>query len=272
MDWVVSLPMYNVTQGLDARWKALLNRAVALLKADGFTDSVTVLDDPGERLTDLWQRPELLLSQTCGYPLMTTLPPSLQLVGAPVFDVAGCDGASYQSVIVVSAAAYRDGARALSSCRGLRAAHNSADSHSGYNTFRDAIAPLADGHAYFASVIETGSHFASLQALADERADIAAIDCVTLAFVEDAFPSLVGKWHRIGTTASAPSLPFIASAHVDAALMRALRSALARAISEDVAAGGALGLRHIAPISREAYQAILAAQNRAVTAGYPLLV
>ena len=270
--WVVALPMYNVTPALALRWQALLHRVVALLHADGMSDRVTILEDAGTSLTALWERPDLLLSQTCGYPLMCHLPDTLQLVGAPVFDVPECDGATYRSVIVVSESAYRSGAKALSQCVGLRAAYNNGDSHSGMNAFRDAVAVHANGKPFFASVQETGSHIGSLQAIVEGHADIAAIDCVTFAYVEAAFPTRFNGLRRIGVTTAAPSLPFIASPQVDVLLLGKLRAALSRAISDDVSAGQALRLKSLAPVSRDDYQAILAAQARAIAAAYPALV
>jgi ABC-type phosphate/phosphonate transport system substrate-binding protein len=271
-DWVVALPMYNVTPALALCWHTLLNRVVARLKADGVLDRVAVLEDSDTSLTALWQREDLLLSQTCGYPLMCHLPDTLQVVGAPIFDVAGCEGATYRSVLVVSDRAYRNGATTLSLCAGLRAAYNNADSHSGMNAFRDAVAVHAAGRPFFGSVQETGSHIGSMEAIADGQADIAAIDCVTFAYAQTAFPSFSSGLHQIGVTASAPSLPFIASPKVDAVLLGKLRMALSLAISEDATAAHTLRLTGLAPATRDTYQAIVAAQNRAIAADYRTLV
>ncbi|KKB63646.1 hypothetical protein WM40_09865 [Robbsia andropogonis] len=271
MNWIVALPMYNVTTLLDQQWRALLRDVIMQLRAMGIKDAITVHDAPGPDIAALWQRPDLLLSQTCGYPLMFQLKEKVQVVAAPVFDVEGCDGPSYRSAIVVSDNAYASGATELAACRGLRAAYNTMDSHSGMNAFRDRVAPLAKDGRFFASVVETGSHIASLQAVAQGHVDIAAIDCVTLAYARDAFPFVRQRTHCIDLTVPAPSLPFIASPYVDGTLLAQLRVALATAITLDDGRARALRLTGIAPMNRAAYHAIVSAESRAIAAGYPSL-
>jgi len=80
------------------------------------------------------------------------------------------------------------------------------------NLFRAAVAPLARARPFFASVTRTGGHLASLRALAiDRSADVAAIDCVTFAFVREHLPELANGVRVIGFTGDAPGLPFITS-------------------------------------------------------------
>ena len=68
------------------------------------------------------------------------------------------------------------------------------------NLFRHAVAPLAEGGPFFSSVLKTGGHLASLRALAiDRTADVAAIDCVTFAFVREHLPELAGGVREIGS-------------------------------------------------------------------------
>ena len=76
------------------------------------------------------------------------------------------------------------------------AAVNAWDSNSGMNLFRAAIAPHADGAPFFASVILTGSHQASLAAVAAGGADLAAVDCVTFALLQRLRPALVERVAR----------------------------------------------------------------------------
>ena len=49
------------------------------------------------------------------------------------------------------------------------------------NALRAVIAPLAEGGRFFAEIIETGGHAASLDLVAAGGADVAAIDAVSLA-------------------------------------------------------------------------------------------
>ena len=93
-----------------------------------------------------WTDPELLLSQTCGFPLIYNLGARAQLVATPVYDVEGCHGPSYSSVILV-----REGvtAQSLEDLRGCTAAFNGPDSQSGYNCLRFMAAPLSRDGEFF---------------------------------------------------------------------------------------------------------------------------
>ena len=81
-----------------------------------------------------------------------------------------------------------DERRELVAFRGSVAAINGENSNSGMNLFRAAIAPIAMG-AFFAKVVATGSHVASLRAVAAGEADLAAVDCVSFALITREQPS-----------------------------------------------------------------------------------
>ncbi|MGX7001994.1 phosphate/phosphite/phosphonate ABC transporter substrate-binding protein [Caballeronia sp. KNU42] len=269
MNWVAALPMYNVTPALAGDWRALLDhvhqRLRLWLEARGDTLAIV---DPETSLQEFWLRDDLLLSQTCGYPLVKALTARVQLVTTPVFTVDGCEGGDYHSVLVTRAAAK---VTSLAQCRGLRAAYNTPDSNSGMNLLRSALAPLAGGQPFFASVIETGGHLASLQALQDDRADVAAIDCVSFAFVLDHRPDLALGLVEIGTTRSAPGLPLIASKRVPAEGVEALMSALTDSVAHDRALAKRLKLDGFARRPLDDYARILDIEMNAAELGYPRL-
>lgn len=270
-DWIAALPMYNVTPVLRDHWRSLLR------------DTITAFDDPttrvrmvepkdiGSDLTSLWTRDDLLLSQTCGYPLVHVLPQSIQIVATPIFDVEGCEGPRYSSVLVVSRAAFAGGATSLALCRGLRAAYNEPHSNSGMNVFRHAVAPLARNGRFFASVVETGSHRNSLQALIDGTADIAAIDCVTYAFAQT-IPDIANAGLTvIGFTKRTVGLPLIASAAVSLDGLTRLRRALDHALEIDPARAHTLRLKGFAPLTRDDYAEIGDLEAEAIAMGYTRL-
>ncbi|WP_206952478.1 phosphate/phosphite/phosphonate ABC transporter substrate-binding protein [Trinickia acidisoli] len=270
--WIAALPMYNVTPGHGRLWRALLNDTLAAFARAGGPEHVALLDKPHGPLMPLWRRDDLLLSQTCGFPYrMLGLREAVHLVATPIFDAEGCDGPRYRSALVVSAAAWKRGATTLADCFGLRAACNSGDSHSGMNALRHAVAPLARDGRFFASVRWTGAHSASLRALIETRADVAAIDCVTLALLRDGSPELLRGARVIGMTASAPGLPFIASRTLDEAHMPVLRDALDQALAADAGRAHALRLRGFARLPAEDYADIEDMANEARALGYPLL-
>ncbi|MGG2305100.1 phosphate ABC transporter substrate-binding protein, partial [Salmonella enterica] len=75
-------------------------------------------------LPAIWTAPDLLLAQTCGYPLTMDLREGVRLVATPLYDAPGCAGAWHRSAIVVRA---DDPAQALAACRGYRVAVNAPD-------------------------------------------------------------------------------------------------------------------------------------------------
>jgi len=98
MNWVAALPMYNVTPALADDWRVLLDRVHRRLRLwlEARGDTLAVVD-PETPLDEFWLREDLLLSQTCGYPLVKALAGRVQLVATPVFSVDGCAGGDYRS-------------------------------------------------------------------------------------------------------------------------------------------------------------------------------
>jgi ABC-type phosphate/phosphonate transport system substrate-binding protein len=269
---IAALPMYNVTPQYAQLWRSLLADALAAFARMGGPEHVDLPEEAPEPLLTFWRRQDLLLSQTCGFPYrMLGLHEAVHLVATPVFDVAGCDGPRYRSVLVVSASAWAQGAKDLSACFALRAACNSEDSHSGMNALRHSVAPHSRAGRFFSSIVWTGSHGESLNALTDARADIAAIDSVTFALLQDGCPELVRDVRVIGMSAAAPGLPFIASNALSETHLNALRDALDHAAAIDARRARALRLRGFARLPFDDYAIIEAMANEASARGYPTL-
>ncbi|WP_241291759.1 phosphate/phosphite/phosphonate ABC transporter substrate-binding protein [Burkholderia stabilis] len=270
--WIAELPMYNVTPRHATLWRALLRDTLDAFAAAGGPADVALPDAPSADLHALWRRGDLLLSQTCGYPYrMLGLRDTVRLIATPVFDVDGCRGAHYSSVLVVSARVHAGGATTLAACRGLRAGFNGADSHSGMNAFRHAVAPHAHDGTFFGSVTPFGSHVNVLRALGSGEADCAAIDCVTFAYVRDGLPELLKDIRIIGTTAFAPGLPFIASRGLEEGRVGALRDALDRAVAADAQRARVLRLKGFERLSPDDYDTIDRLARDAAAHGYPEL-
>ncbi|QGZ65733.1 phosphate/phosphite/phosphonate ABC transporter substrate-binding protein [Paraburkholderia acidisoli] len=264
--------MYNVTPHHTARWRALLHDCVKAFADARGPREVSVIASPEGALLPHWRDANLLLSQTCGFPYrMLGLERDAQLVATPIFEAPGCEGPRYRSVIVVSNAAWRNGATTLEACRGLRAAANSIDSHSGMNALRHAVAPLAQSRPFFSSVTWTGSHAATLRALAAQDADVGAIDCVTLALLRDAGFEPLRHVREIGMTVDAPGLPLIAAKSLDDSDLEALRDALDTAHATSPARARELRLRGFARLTPGAYAEIETLALAAGEQGYPEL-
>ncbi len=222
-----ALPMYDADRAaLRAWWRGL----AAAMRAEGLQGVPEVPYWPAD-LEAHWRDPRLLLSQTCGYPLVTSLAGAVQVVGAFRYIAPGCAGIRYRSELVVRS---EDRARAIEDLAGRTAAINSADSHSGWNALRALVAsPHGGDHredGFFGRTVVSGSHRASIDMVREGRADIAAIDCVTLAGFQRVSPELLQGIRIIGHTASAPGLPLITASATSPAELAGLRRALAAAV------------------------------------------
>jgi ABC-type phosphate/phosphonate transport system substrate-binding protein len=266
MRWTVAFPMYNVSAQVAAGYEALFDALVDVLRAEGMRDAVELEREPV--LPDFWKRPDMLLSQTCGYPYLTQLREHVHLLATPAYDFDGCVGSDYASAIVV-----RDGSgiATLADARGCRAAANDPYSNSGMNVLRHAVAPLARDGRFFRSVRWSGSHRASLALVQNGEADLAAIDCVTLGYLRREQPASLAGISILQYSASSPGLPIVAGAAVPDALRQQLRFAL---MSPEVALADrlpSLSIKVFAPCTVHNYVRIGLLESEAQKNGYPQL-
>lgn len=268
MSRIASLAMYDMPL-LEGANDALWDAVARPLRASGIEDVPARLERQ-RPLMDVWRDPDLLLAQTCGYPLMTALAGDVTPVAAPVYAWPGCSGVRHCSLIVVAKGAPF---QTLADLRGSRVAMNGADSNSGMNLLRHAVAGLAEDGRFFGAVTVTGSHLASLDHVVRGAADFAAIDCVTFGLASRHRPALVAGVRVIGETAMSPALPFVTRSGASAEQVATLREALAAAIADPDAAEAvdALGLAGVEPVETSDYAVILDYEREAVAAGYPTL-
>ncbi len=222
--------------------------------------------------TDLlahWLAPDLLLSQTCGYPLTHALAGQVQLVGVFHYTARGCDGPRYRSQLVCRDA---DAGLPLAGFRGRTLAYNATDSQSGYHSLRALVSPLARHGVFFGQAVATGSHRASVDSVRSGQADLAAIDCVTLALLQRDHAEALHGLQVCGHTASAPGLPLVTSRHTSAAMLHSLRQALHHAMHADRLgdARAALLVQDFSELPLSAYGEITQAEQQANRAGYRL--
>lgn len=224
---VVGLPMYDPPElhaTVDAWWRGLARA----FRAEGIPDVPDRLDR-SQSLDALWGAPDLLITQTCGYPLVGAWAGRLQYLATPRYAAPGCDGANYSSWIVVAADSL---ARSLENLRGARCSINGRNSHSGYNSLRALVAPLASNGRFFGSVRVSGGHSESLAQLGRGEVDVAAIDCVSHALLSRCRPQAIAATRIIGCTVSAPGLPFATRTDAEPELPRRLLAGLMRAFDD----------------------------------------
>lgn len=112
-----------------------------------------------------------------------------------------------------------------------------------------------------------------MAAVAESRADLAAIDCVSFALLTHGRPELVERIAVAAESPPSPSLPFIASARLGAAAIAAVREALFAAVADPklTETRAALGLMGARPVTPADYDFVAEMERGAVAAGYPLL-
>lgn len=221
----------------------------------------------GERARRAGLAGDLPLTQVCGYPLRTSLSGLYDVVAAPVYDVPFCSGSTHCGLIVVRGNANYAG---LEDLRGARFAVNAADSNTGMNLPRRRFAPLARAGRFFGSILLTGSHAASLQAVARGEAGAASIDNVTFALLAEHRPEAVSDVRVIAATAPSPTPPFVTPAPSSDGLRALLFDALAGALDELARTRPDHGL-HLPAIERaslETYGPLLQYEREAAALGY----
>jgi ABC-type phosphate/phosphonate transport system substrate-binding protein len=254
---IAALPMYDwpVLQPANDRfWRALAER----LRDAGITApwELTRQDDHAA----LWERDDLLLAQTCGLPFNTGLKDRVRYVATPVHTMEGCREARYSSAVV----ARRDVdpvLRTPDALRGLRLAINGTDSWSGYEVVKRWFA--AGGTPMPAPHLVSGGHLPSMQAVAERRADFAAIDAIALGLAWRHLPELAGHMQVIGWTESRPAPPFVTAGSAGDESVATLRTALHDALASEPGIREALGLRGVAVLADDAYEAMIPAEAQA---------
>lgn len=196
---------------------------------------------------EIWRDPDLVFAQTCGYPYRDRLADHVQLVATPDYGLPDCPPGHYRSVIVVRNDSDLTG---LSDCNTKRFAFNEALSQSGWAGPQSAF---LDANIQAGSLIETGAHMRSAQAVQSGAADFAGIDMHTwqlLGAHSDATQGL----RVIAQTPAVPGLPFITGQNNDLARLRAaLELALERLPDHH---RDSLHLRALVTIDHAAYMAI----------------
>jgi ABC-type phosphate/phosphonate transport system substrate-binding protein len=263
-----SLPMYDLPEIRPAQaalWAGLARH----LAREGVTDVPAALayDRP---IAALWSRPDLLLSQCCGYDLVHAFAGALRPLATPCYGAPGCAGPSYSSIVVV---AEDSQARGLDDLRGGVCAINSRHSHSGMNALRALIAPLSRDRRFFRAVRESGAHSASIKMVARGEADVAAIDCVVHALLARHRPAALAGTRALARTPGAAAPPFVTRAGAGDEAVERLRAALARTFDDPLlaAARDDLLLAGIAILPISAYVRIKAFERYAARHGYPAL-
>lgn len=215
---LAGFPMYDwpeVRDAADAFWSTLQHS----LRTRGFDapDCLWREDD----LAAFWHSPNLLIGQTCGLPFATDLAGIVRLIGTPAYDI-GCRPGFYYSVLIAPRGRRYSGLEGFTG----RVAVNDLKSQSGYSALMTSLM-AAGADAAAVEIDVTGSHRASLEAVADGRVDLAAIDAVSFQLATRHMAAAL-EVEIVGNTLPTPGLPLITALPEDA------RGVLADAMEEAV--------------------------------------
>lgn len=236
---IAALPMYDRPENAaahDALWSLI---------RDGLRARGVAAPDALDRATghmEGWARDDLVLSQICNLPWRARFRDKVTLIGASDYGL-DCAPGHYFSVFVVRA---EDPATDPAQ-RAERFAYNEALSNSGWG----APQLWAARHGFaFAPHLATGAHWESARAVAEGRADIAAIDAITWGNLSRWSPD-AARLRVIGRTDATPGQSFITRKGQDPAPYRAAIAEAIDALPVDHRA--TLGLRGIVALPLSDY-------------------
>ncbi|MER8747308.1 PhnD/SsuA/transferrin family substrate-binding protein [Mesorhizobium sp. M1004] len=259
---IAALPMYDwpeVRGEVDAQWAALreafrhkgIDAPQTIVRRSGDLPPVPggIRDAEGRLIApdpatlppneldhhQLWLHPALLFAQTCWGPMELGLNKHVRVVGQPSYDAyEGGQGELYSSALVmrtgegseVRSPADGKALLPLDLMRGKRFTYNSLDSMSGIIALTRDLQAAGESMDMFPSRSESGGHRGSIVAVAEGKADIAAIDCECWALAQR-FEPAANAVKVVGWTARRKGLPYITARTTPEKTLKALREALA---------------------------------------------
>ena len=166
---------------------------------------------------NLWMQDELVVSHTCGWPLITRLSEKVRVIGALRHTTTESASHYYRSVVLGRV----DGTPF--DFQGSIAAINDLESLSGWISLIAAI--HGPQETWRGEIKISGSHIESVRMLCRGEADIASIDSVTLAHLRRVMPSEINTLYQICTGPLTPCLPIITNAKTTDDQLQNLRDA-----------------------------------------------
>lgn len=237
----------DVTDALDELWTAIAESAQGLgLPAPR---ELTRRHD----LVSLWSDPSMLLGQVCSLNPVRDGLGETEVVGTIVYDppadLPRAEPGTYYSVIVCRADDQRrppggtdvgtgEATSEILRFAGARVAANGTDSQSGYWSLGHFVRDRLTDGPIFGDVLFTGAHRDSVRAVADGRADLAAIDVHSWRLACEHEPEAADRLAVIGTTDPTPGVVCVVSwelKHHRDTLDAALHEALGRFVETPAA-------------------------------------
>ncbi|KPY89046.1 hypothetical protein ALO97_01824 [Pseudomonas syringae pv. tagetis] len=214
-----------------------------------------------------WLSPDLLLSQTCGYPFVTSLRGKVRLIGRPSYELTHSSGGDHCSLLLCRADS------AVTELTGFQGSHgliNARDSNSGMNLLRHSLADISD-RGFFSQITFTGSHRESMRQLKRGEGDLAAIDSVTYDYLARDNSAEIEGLRILVRSARSPCLPYITSMGQTAADAASIRSAMNEALGQLPEVSRDLAIKEVLSASEADYECLLEYERSAVNRGFSFL-
>jgi ABC-type phosphate/phosphonate transport system substrate-binding protein len=241
---IATLPMYlrpETREATEAFWAGIRDR----LRDAGIPapDTLDHTIPPAEA----WGRSDLVLSQICNLPWRIGFADRVTLVALPDLGLPGTRPGDYHSVLI---ARTDDRRETLAEFAGATIALNAADSQSGWGS--PAAAATRAGIEFGRGLV-TGAHAESARAVAENRADLAAIDAATWRMIRrwDPFAARLRVFARTPPT---PALAYITAGRKDPAPYRAALEGALDALPGETR--GLIGLAGLVAPDPDAYSAL----------------
>lgn len=203
----------------DAAWDCIRRAA-----RDEGLDLPVGLDHRPQRVS-AWMNDGVVFSQLCGSPWYRSHRHHARYLATSNFDLTdNLDGQYYSKIIVANDSPLH----ALDGLEQATFAFNDPDSQSGVHCLR----PLLDIEPSLNRGVESGGHRFSIEAVADGRADFAAIDAFSFLLAERFIPTLTAGVRVIAQTAPRPAPVLITSASFDDDTISALRRSVLIGLSQ----------------------------------------
>jgi ABC-type phosphate/phosphonate transport system substrate-binding protein len=222
--------MYSVTSAAADAWRRLLQWVL-----DDARLPWAVIDHKAPKpLTDLWVRPDLGCGLMCGLARTLSFGEAIPIAAPVVDDPRYRDLPIYFTDIVVRASSLF---RRLEDTFGSKIGYTVQDSHSGYVALREHLLPfrVARGAPLYRDVV--GSLISPrgvVEALLSGRIDVGPLDSYAYDLIRRHEPGMAEQLRAVATTAPAPIPLFVATAALDDAAVRNLRTAFLRASEAEV--------------------------------------
>ncbi len=203
--WIASARMYAVSAAAADTWRELLLQLARRARMP-----LQIVDHPAPAsIAELWARNDKAAVFMCGLPYSRAAPQP-QLLAAPVPSAPEFRGQPlYWSEFVV---ATESAHRSLEDTFGGRIAFTSPESQSGFAAPLRHLREASDGTPPYREVIAPQiTPQGALAAVADGRADIAAIDAYSLQLLRRFAPELAARVRVVARTEPRPIPPLVAS-------------------------------------------------------------